>query len=142
MGWYYQNGGSRRDLVVELTENRSQANELGVTVATTCIAHCFRGGNFSGVLWTVWERTFTKDGSQSSPTERWIGCDLMRCDQGQWGFKPLDESMHPFAWSCPLGYLNQVPLEVYGGNKEWRDQVVAYHADRANKRKQNKLAAR
>ncbi len=57
-----------------------------------------------------------------------------------WGFKPLEESMHPFAWSCPLGYLNQVPLELYGGNKEWRDQVAAYHAERANNRKQNKLA--
>ncbi len=27
MGWYYQNGGSRKDLIAKLTENRSQSNE-------------------------------------------------------------------------------------------------------------------
>ncbi len=60
MGWYYQNGGTRKRLIAELTESRSQVNELGVTVATTCIAHCFRGGNFSGVLWTVWNALLPK----------------------------------------------------------------------------------
>jgi hypothetical protein len=33
-----------------------------MTVKTTCLAKCFRGGAFSGVLWVVWERKFTING--------------------------------------------------------------------------------
>lgn len=33
----------------------------GMTVKTTCLAHCYRGGVFAGVLWMVWERKFVKD---------------------------------------------------------------------------------
>lgn len=39
-------------------------------VTTTCLAKCFRGGSFSGVLWMVWERTFAIDGEEARPTER------------------------------------------------------------------------
>lgn len=135
MGWYYRNGGGRKDLIHELAQNRELTNEQGMTVTTTCLAHCYRGGVFSGVLWSVWERQFTKQGCQCEPTERWIGCDLMRCDQGEWGYKPLDESMGPYYYSCPVSYLKLVPPDQFGGNEEWREGVVAHHARLADKRK-------
>ena len=31
--------------------------------------------------------------------------------------------MHPYYYSCPLKYLDLVPIDTYGGNAEWRDGV-------------------
>ena len=45
---------------------------------------------------------------------------------GQWGYKPLDESMHPYYYSCPLSYLDLAPEQ----SAEWRAGVRAYHARR------------
>lgn len=142
MGWFYNNGGSRKDLVEELVESRERTTDQGVVVTTTCLAHCYRGGVFSGSLWAVWERTFLKDGEQVEQTHRWITCDLVQCYRGDWGYKPLDESMHPYYFSCPLGYLEKVPLDQYGGNAEWREGVQRYHARQAEKRQAKRMAVR
>ena len=69
MGWLFKSGCSRRDLIAERTKDWERTTTEGVVVKTTCLAHCYRGGVFSGVLWTVWGRSFTKDGARS-PTER------------------------------------------------------------------------
>ena len=141
MGWYYQNGGTRKALVRELTVSRTDSNSEGITVTTTCLSHCFRGGVFSGVLWTVWQQTFIKDGRNAQPTKRWIGCDLVQYVSGNYGYKHLCEDMGPYYYSCPLGYLALVPIATYGGKQYWRDQVKQHHAEQANKRKQKKLVA-
>ncbi len=133
MGWLFRHGSTRRQLITERTENWTREGAEGVTVATTCLAHCYRGGVFSGVLWAVWERTFAKDGQQVKPTERWITCDLLRYQDG-WGYKDLDESMHPYYYSCPAKYLDLVPIDTYGGNAEWRELVKQHHARRKQKR--------
>jgi hypothetical protein len=143
MGWTYPFGSSRRDLIAERTRSREwQSGEM--TVKTACLAKCFRGGSFSGVLWIVWERTFTVNGQEVRPTERWIGCDLMEYAKqfDGWGYKDLDESMHPFYYSCPLGYLEMVPLDKFGGNPEWRAGVMAYHQRQREKRKATAVARR
>jgi hypothetical protein len=89
------------------------------------------------VLWAVWERTFTKDGQTAQPTERWIICDLLRHQKDYgWGYKDMEESMHPYYYSCPLGYLEMVPIDQYGGHAEWRECVRHYHAQQAEKRRQ------
>jgi hypothetical protein len=135
MGWLFKQGCSRKDLIHERTENWERtSNEM--LVKTVCLAHCYRGGTFSGVLWGVWERTFTKDGLTIQPEERWITCDLLRYrkDFG-WGYKDLEESMHPYFYSCPLGYLKQVPMDQYGGHAEWREGVQRYHALQAERRR-------
>ncbi|MBI2806110.1 MAG: hypothetical protein HYX68_14105 [Planctomycetes bacterium] len=136
MGWTYPFGSSRKDLIAERTEAREwKAGEM--LVKTTCLAKCFRGGSFSGVLWVVWERTFTIDGKEARPTERWIGCDMMEYAKQYegWGYKDLDESMGPCSWSCPFGYLAMVPIDRNGGNADWRAGVMAYHERQLEKRK-------
>ena len=56
MGWLYRQDISRKELIAERT--RSWERQSGETLVTsTCLAHCFRGNPFSGVLWAVWERT-------------------------------------------------------------------------------------
>jgi hypothetical protein len=133
MGWLFTRGLSRKDLIRERTQDWERASGE-VQIKSTCLAHCYRGGIYSGVLWAVWERTFV-GGEQ--PTERWITCDLLRYQKDYgWGYKDLDESMFPYFFSCPLKYLDMVPMEQFGGHAEWRECVKRYHAQQAEKRKQ------
>ena len=137
MGWLFTAGSTRRELIDERTRSWTAARPSEMAVSTVCLAHCYRGNLYSGVLWAVWERTFTRNDQQAQPTERWITCDLLRHQKGYgWGHKDLDESMHPFYYSSPLRYLEMVPIETYGGNPEWREGVRAYHT----RKKQKQLA--
>lgn len=136
MGWLFTCGSTRRDLIHERTEDWERTTEDGMVVTTTCLAHCYRGNSFSGVLWAVWERTFTRDETPIQPTKRFITCDLMRYQRDfGWGYKDMDESMHPYYYSCPLKYLGMVPLDRFGGNEEWRAQVAAHHQRRRARRR-------
>lgn len=129
MGWLYPHGVNRKQLIAQRVAGWER-DTGDMLVTSTCLRHCYRGGVFSGVLWSVWERTYKMDGEQVKPTERWIQCDLLRCDQGDWGYKDLDESMHPYYYSCPLSYLELVPIDRFGGNAEWREHVVEHHRHR------------
>jgi hypothetical protein len=137
MGWLFIPGSTRGDLITDRTRDWQRAsNEM--QVETRCLAHCFRGGRFSGVLWSVWERTFNSEERSVEPKHRWIQCDLLqysKSDEG-WGYKDMEESMHPYFYSCPLGYLKLVPISEYGGNQEWRGGVQAYHQRLKEKRAQ------
>ena len=136
MGWLFRAGSTRRELIAERTKDWDKDGPEGTTVTTACLAHCYRGNVYSGVLWAVWERTLTKDG-QVKPVERWITCDLLRYQRDYgWGYKDMDESMHPYYYSCPLGYLEKVPIDQYGGNAEWRESVQDNHARQKERRRQ------
>jgi len=142
MGWLFKCGSTRKGMIRERIEDWERTTDDGILVKTACLAHCFRGNTYSGVLWAVWERTFTKDGQTIQPTERWITCDLLRYQRDYgWGYKDMDESMHPYYFSCPAKYLNMVPLDQYGGNAEWRESVQNYHARQAEKRRQRRCVA-
>lgn len=133
MGWLFREDITRKELISDRTESWERKSDE-TTVQSECLAHCFRGGGFSGVLWAVWERRFIKDGEDIEPKQRWITCDLIqyRRDSG-WGYKDLDESMHPYYYSCPLKYLDLVPIDHYGGNAEWRAEVMKHHERRRQK---------
>ena len=135
MGWLFKNGITRKDLIAERTRDWTREGAEGMTVTTACLAHCYRGGAFSGVLWAVWERTFIREGQSAQSVERWITCDLLRYQQGCWGYKDLDEAMFPYYFSCPLKYLEMAPIDTYGGHQEWRNGVRAYHARQKEKRR-------
>lgn len=40
---------------------------------------------------------------------------------GTWGYKDMDESMHPYYYDCPLAWLDKAPV----ANQAWRDGVHA-----------------
>jgi len=109
MGWLFY-GKSKAELVADLI--RSETTEAG---SRKVLAHCVRGN----VLWSVVECTRAQDNC----VKRYIGCDLLQKSGGEWGYKGMDESVHPFYYSCPLKYLDMVP----DGNREWRDKVRAFH---------------
>ena len=57
----------------------------------------------------------------------YIGCHLLESSGGDWGYKSLDESVHPYYYSCPLRYLDMAPVQ----SSEWRERVHRFHAGRA-----------
>ena len=119
MGWYFSRQ-TRDQLIRELTtpqENEHFCSEV--------IAHALRGN----VLWSV-VRVIPKQAGafdlKEAESTTFIRCDLLKGSGGEWGYKPLDESMHPYYYSCPLGYLEMAPVR----SEAWREGVRAYHRRR------------
>ena len=83
------------------------------------------------------------DGVEARPEERWIGCDLIQYSREceAFGYKDMTEAEHPFYHSCPLSYVELVPLDRYGGNAEWREQVIEHHRNGAKKRQKKSATA-
>jgi hypothetical protein len=120
MGWFFS-GQSKSELIRELVE-AYETERASVRV----IAHALRGN----VLWSVVELTVRQEGVYRDlapgQSRRHIRCDLLQCCDGDWGYKPMDESMHPFYYSCPLSYLDMAPEQ----SREWREGVRDYHTRR------------
>jgi hypothetical protein len=119
MGWYFSRQ-TRDQLIHELIrphESEQARSEI--------IAHALRGN----VLWSV-ARVTAKQAGVLDLTEgestTFIRCDLLEGAGSEWGHKPLDESMHPYYYSCPLRYLDMAPVK----SSEWREGVRAYHSNR------------
>ena len=120
MGWLYESENhTKRDLIQNNTKSWKHQNASG-----ECIAHCIRGT----VLWSVWEIYCAPSGH----FERYIRCDLTgkMPNGGPWGYKDMDESMHPYQYSCPLSYLKMVPKVLCA---DWRAGVQEFHAKRNRK---------
>lgn len=90
MGWSFTAHQSKTALVRECTAPWHTEEARGAT-----LAHCLRGQ----CLWKVVE--IERDGAK----ERYIALDLLAYQDGIWGYKDLCEAMHPYYYSCPLGYL-------------------------------------
>jgi len=114
MGWYYTYGASKKRIIEEICEGwKNEATGSGNVILKKCVR-----GN---VLWTLNEVT----GADGTKTKL-IGCHLIGSSDGDWGYKPMDESMGPCYWSCPEEYLNEAPVV----NENWRKGVAAYHERR------------
>lgn len=132
MGWTYSNVITEKAAMVNnRTSSWSSQREIDgeqVQVSGVCLAHSVRGK----CLWTVWEVKKVFLASNKPPViHRFIGLDLLSKD-GTYGYKDMEESVHPYYYDCPLKYLDMVP-EV--ASQEWRDGVRAYHAKKNAKAK-------
>ena len=111
MGWTFTSGAERADIIADHIESWSDDTHAG-----QIIRHCLKGN----VLWTV--RSIIDKSTRR--IERYIGCDLLQRQRGfGWGYKDLCESMHPYYYTCPLAYLDMVPVAC----EKWRDGVREYH---------------
>lgn len=114
MGWLFTRGFSKADVIRELTRQEEDETRRRETMT-----HCVRGT----VLWAVVEVTL----KQETRRKRFIACYLLRSQRGYgWGYKEMHESMHPYYYSCPLKYLDLVPV----ANAGWRAEVRTYHRNR------------
>ena len=118
MGWFFSYAHTEKKHVVEdITSNFGSSNPT-----IRCLAHSVVGN----VLWSVWEV------DTPEKAERFIRCDLLRYDRNDqcWGYKDMDEGMHPYYYSCPLRFLSMAPVAC----QAWRDNVIKYHAAQKDKR--------
>jgi hypothetical protein len=107
MGWLF-GWRERADMIHHLTR----------TNGVQTVRHCTVGNH----LWAIQE--YTKKG-ESTPT-RFIALYLMQRHGGDWGYKDLCESEHPYYYTCPLAYLELAPE----ANAEWRAKVREHHTKR------------
>lgn len=99
MGWTVIPGATKDDVVRELM------NDYRPVVHELC-------GN---ILWVVV--------AEEVLNQNLIVGFLLRAPDGGWGYKPIEESMHPFYYSCPLRFLKLAPVAC----EEWRAKVREYH---------------
>ncbi len=119
MGWLFIYGSSKQDIIRE--RSKDWENDK---VRSTCLAKTIRGN----VFWSVRAHTNKETGE----TFRFIACDLLGSDPTYgWGYKDMEESMHPYYYSCPLKYLEMVPEQDGVTCPEWREQVREYHRCRS-----------
>ena len=120
MGWYYTNDGSRADVIAELTEDNSKEGKVYRT-----LRKCFRGN----VMYALHET------GPIGETKKWIGVYLLQKgtrDYPGWGYKPMDETMEPYYYDCPVSYLDAADEPMGDGAKRWREVVREKAARRAS----------
>ena len=116
MGWTFVRQ-TRDQLIRELLA--PQASERA---CCEVIDHTLDGD----VLWTVVRVTARQAGVMglaAGESVCYIGCHLLESSGGDWGYKSLDESVHPYYYSCPLRYLDMAPVRC----ATWRARVHAFH---------------
>jgi len=115
MGWDFKHGATKQDTINELIKGYDGEKQNRV-----CIMHSVRGN----VLWTVWSII-----NKTTHETTWlIGCDLLSSQKNYgWGYKSMSEDMHPYYYTCPLKYLDIVPVAC----QEWRDKVIKLAKERA-----------
>lgn len=91
MGWYYGNG-SKKELIAELLEGAIDSSVQ------------------SNIVYTV---------HKNSKGENYIRIDKLSCFNKKWGYKPMDESMYPFYFTCPERILAQSTQE---SGEKWRTE--------------------
>lgn len=117
MGWTY-GWGTRRELVAYLTR---PVDKPSYRIRT--LAKAYRGM----VLWTVQEITQADKVPRKGIIAYQLGGDV-RNGYG-WGYKDVDETMGPYQVTCPLKFLEMVPLPPDSRwAPEWRERVRAYAA--------------
>lgn len=123
MGWSYEQGATKQDVIKERTKSWNGVNSDGTNTGNSyvCLSHTLRGQT----LWSVWERT-----SLHGEVIRFIGCDLLNSHLNYgWGYKSMCESSGPYFYDCPLSYLDMVPV----ADQEWRDKVRSFHNEKNRK---------
>jgi hypothetical protein len=113
MGWLF-GWNTRKQLIDHLVD--------GNGVHT--LKHCCVGN----VMWAVQEGTSLRTGE----TVRFIACYLLKgrnTSRDGWGYKDMEESMHPYYYTCPLSYLDMVDPTC----PEWRAKVRERAASRGLK---------
>lgn len=117
MGWDFTQGASKKNIIDQIIRSSGGGGH--------CIAHCVRGN----CLWTVFEE------SEGEPDTRLrqIVLFLLGASKGDWGYKDMTESMHPYYYSCPLKYLDMVKQPTGEDSARWRENVRALAARKAVK---------
>lgn len=123
MGWLFSHR-SRSELIHHLVQPQDcQAAHVET------LTYTLRGN----VLWALVKITAKEPNRLNlvpGESRTYIGCTLLQRYRNEWGYKSMDESVHPYYYSCPLSYLERAPTQ----SPEWRERVRAYHKHRRTAR--------
>lgn len=124
MGWLFP-CSSRDELIGWLTRPSESDVARYETISHTLLGH---------VLWSVVRIAPKMPGipaGRGDPpgVDTFIVCHLLACADSRWGYKSMDERAAPYAYNCPLNYLDMAPEQ----SREWRKGVRAFHARRCSK---------
>lgn len=112
---------SRKGLIAHIIDPQQHEDHMLIT-----LQHCVRGD----VLWSIAARVF----ADGRPSERYIRCNLLSVVGGgshSWTHIALTEATHPQRYSCPLGYLDEVPEQ----NAEWRKRVREFRQQHSREKR-------
>ena len=111
MGTFYKTGATKADVVREITAPyHSDTGSVYRTLKHKVV---------DDALYAVKEAT-APDGSTGTN----IVVYVLSQHHGSWGYKPMDECMHPYWYACPFSFLKLAPVT----SQAWRDGVKEYHA--------------
>lgn len=117
MGTFFTDGATQGDVVNEILEPLKRDNHLVTSRLTR--------GDGEPVLWTV------EKGERDGKPYQFIGCYILRESGGDWGYKPMDETMGPCFYCVPKAWLKKYPCIVPDNQKgysdEWRKKVREFH---------------
>lgn len=130
MGTYYTRGATRADIIKELLEvSAPRTGDDGNVRARRVLDHAVVGS----ILYTLECQTLN-----GHPMPAWIGVTLLTSCGGDAGYKPMDESMGPYYYTCPLRIIDAADAPVNELARAWREKVRAYHAARRTKAAANR----
>jgi len=135
MGWTFPGVYTRKFMIQDRTKDTYWHSDEAATTSRVgvCLKNCYRGNTFSGVLWTVWQVTTTEKGNEIE-SKRYIGCDILRYNRNDgWGYASMSEAQGPSYYSCPIAYLDMVPVADSPYANNWRKHVRARYAKRTKK---------
>ncbi|MFZ3120386.1 MAG: hypothetical protein WA159_18950 [Variovorax sp.] len=121
-------------IVYRATKDQAIHDELtSIGAYATVLAHRVIGKR-------LWFLAQTRVGERAG--HKWIGLTLVDCRGGEAAIKSMDETCGPCYYDCPLAYLAQAdaPVGPYAG--PWREQVLAFHANRCTQRAAIRAGAR
>jgi hypothetical protein len=119
MGWMFEhNTGSMKVKEYAQTLLNGWENDKA---KVTVVDHSLRGQH----LWVALERTI----KEQNRSHRFIVLYLLEKHDGMWGYKDLDETMHPYFYDCPKRLLKSAPydpeFDSHDGAKKWREIVMS-----------------
>ncbi len=105
MGSYFTLGATKADVIAELA-------------ATPTVLEC-EVNRKGDTLWILHQ-------SAQNPNVRLIECCLLIDQKGYgWGYKPMDETMGPYYYDCPVSYIDKASAPLNESSKRWREEVLA-----------------
>ena len=111
MGWLFQYGAKKQDVIDDIVKRDGDCKTL-------------RYSTRGGILWVLHKAPLEKD---KDPVRFIAGYLLSADDDGNWGYKCVDESMGPLYYDCPKTYIRDASPPVNQTAADWRAKVLEYH---------------
>lgn len=119
MGWLFTYGATKKDVIRDLTTDHVSDERVFKT-----LRKCLRGNTMYALV----------ESGKPGETMKFIMVYLLGANDGDWGYKDVDESMGPCECDCPVKYLDEADEPVNEYAREWREKCRARAEAKAKQR--------